>query len=163
MLPFRRILVPIDYSEHSAAAVQVARSLARDHGARLLVLHVAPIGYYPSEVDFMPIDVAQYQKELEYLRNSLEGTDLAFPIETVLGEGSPAAEILRVAAERECDLIVLGSHGRHGLSRLLMGSVAEEVMRHAVCPVLTVKPFRPGWARVRPPATSKPVREEMHV
>lgn len=162
MPPFRCILVPTDYSAHSAAAVQVARALARDQGATLVVMHVAPVGFYPSEVDFLPIDVAQYQRELDDVRLSLEGVDLRSPVETELGEGSPAAEILRVAHERECDLIVLGSHGRSGLSRLLMGSVAEEVMRHAHCPVMTVKPYLPPRERAKVRAGSPAVEEPAH-
>jgi nucleotide-binding universal stress UspA family protein len=61
------------------------------------------------------------------------------PVECLLGEGSPAEAILRAARERQCDLIVMGTHGRTALGRALMGSVAEEVVRKAPCPVLTVK------------------------
>jgi universal stress protein A len=139
MFAFNTILVPTDFSQRSGAALQVARSLARNHGARLVVLHVVPNSAVEDGGIVIPIDVAAYHTELEQLRVRLEGPDLKQPVETLLREGNAAGEILDVAKSSGADLIVMASHGRTGVPRLLMGSVAEAVMRRAPCPVLTVK------------------------
>lgn len=78
-------------------------------------------------------------KALEDRLHRVQFPDAKVPVEHLLEEGNPSAEILRVAQERRCDLIVMGTHGRTGLHRLLMGSVAEHVVRKAPCPVLVVK------------------------
>jgi nucleotide-binding universal stress UspA family protein len=79
-----------------------------------------------------------YRQELHQMLHKLRLADLGAAIDYRLEEGEPAREILRAAAETNCDLIVLGTHGRTGFRRLLLGSVAEQVMRRADCPVLTV-------------------------
>jgi len=139
MLPIRLILHPTDFSEQSGVAFQLACSLARDHGARLLVLHVTepPRAIVMEGVAMPPpeLDLASIRQRLEQVRSG----DSAVPIEHRLVEGDSAREILRVAVETKCGLIAMGTHGRTGLSRLLMGSVAEQVVRKASCPVLTVK------------------------
>jgi nucleotide-binding universal stress UspA family protein len=94
----------------------------------------------------MPIPLVQekrgYREEMAEDLNRLGAPDPKVRVEHRLEEGDPVAQILRVADETGCDLIVLGTHGRTGLNRLLMGSVAEKVVRWASCPVLTVKaPF----------------------
>ena len=138
MLRLATILHPTDFSPLSEHAFHLACSLARDHGGRLIVLHVAVppvVGYGgamtpPPEGDWKALD--------EQLRR-IQANDANIPVEHILREGDPAAEILRVAEEHKCDLIVMGSHGRTGVARLLMGSVAEHVVRKAECPVLVVK------------------------
>ena len=139
----RVILHPTDFSDGSKAALRVARSLARDLGARLLILHVMPSEIFVSEA-VIPVDPATYRTTLEAMRGHLDGPDLKYPVEARLGQGTAADESLRVAQEVECDLIVMGTHGRTGLGRLLMGSVAESVLPRADCPVIVVK----GPARV---------------
>jgi nucleotide-binding universal stress UspA family protein len=137
MLPIRAILHPTDFSERSGYAFQLACSLARDHGARLIVLHVMPVPLVQEK--------RLYREEMAEELNRLGAPDAQVRVEHRLEEGDPATQILRVAQETTCDLIVLGSHGRTGLDRLLMGSVAEQVVRRASCPVLTVKaPFPPS-------------------
>jgi nucleotide-binding universal stress UspA family protein len=84
------------------------------------------------------------RKALEKKLCLLLPADPAVHVEHRLKEGAPATEILRTARALECDLIVMGTHGRTGVGRLLMGSVAEEVLRKAPCPVLTVKTAIPG-------------------
>jgi nucleotide-binding universal stress UspA family protein len=134
MLPLRTILHPTDFSERSGYALQLACSLARDHGARVIVLHVMPVPLVQEK--------RLYREEMAEELNRLGAPDARVQVERRLDEGDPATQILRVAMEIGCDLIVLGSHGRTGLGRLLMGSVAEQVLRRASCPVLTVKaPF----------------------
>jgi nucleotide-binding universal stress UspA family protein len=128
------ILHPTDFSERSGYAFQLACSLARDRCACLIVLHVMPVPLV-QEKRF-------YQEEMSAELNRLKAPDFQIRVEHRLEEGDPATQILRIAQETGCDLVVMGTHGRTGLDRLLMGSVAEEVVRRASCPVLTVKtPF----------------------
>ncbi len=141
MLPIHRILHPTDFSDRSDSAFQVACALARDHNAPLIVLHVQPSSQIFSSEGFHTTTTGDIDSPQRRLR-SVQPFDPAVKIEHQLVEGDPATEILRVAKESGCDLIVMGTHGWTGLSRLLMGSVAGEVVRKAACPVLTVKtPF----------------------
>ncbi len=134
MLPIQTILHPTDFSERSGHAFQLACSLARDRGARLIVLHAMPVPLVQEK--------RLYREEMAGELNRLGAPDPQVRVEHRLEEGDPATQILRVAQETGSDLIVTGSHGRTGLDRLLMGSVAEQVVRRASCPVLTVKaPF----------------------
>ena len=139
VLAVRKILVPIDYSETSNRAFHLACSLARDHGAQLVVLHVAAplVSGYAGGVLLPPPE--GYLDELRAKLSGLQARDPKVWVEHRLVEGDPASEILRVASEPRCDVIVMGTHGRTGLGRLLMGSVAEQVVRNAPCAVLTVK------------------------
>lgn len=143
MIPLHVILHPTDFSTHSDYAFRLACSLARDHGARVIALHIMkrPIAY--GEAGAYAADEYEKPALLADLRH-LQAADGNPPIEHRLVAGEPAGEIVRLAEEAQCDLIVMGTHGRRGLSRLLLGSVAEEVMRHAPCPVLTVKASVPA-------------------
>ena len=143
MLPIRTILHPTDFSAHSEYAFRLASSLARDYGARLIELHVLerPL-FIHGGVMTAPPEPPPPEEQRQAIREQLQrikATDPAISIEHLLEEGDPATGILQVAKERSCDLIVMGSHGRTGLGRLLLGSVAEQVVRKAPCPVLTVK------------------------
>jgi nucleotide-binding universal stress UspA family protein len=142
MLAIRTILHPTDFSPRSEHAFRLAGSLARDHGARLVVLHVtSPPAVAYGEV-LTELATEGYQQAAWDAFRRLQESDpklRELRVETQLVEGDPAAEILRVAAETGCDLIIMGTHGRTGLGRVLMGSVAEQVVRKARCPVLTVK------------------------
>jgi len=143
MLTFKTILHPTDFSERSALAMRLAGSLARDHGARLIVVHVA---VPPPAIAVEGMALPPPALDLKLLRAQLQQVrpeDAKVPVEHRLVEGDAAAEILRLAGEMNCDLIVMGTHGRTWLSRMLMGSVAEQVVRKASCPVLTVKAQRP--------------------
>jgi nucleotide-binding universal stress UspA family protein len=137
----KTILHPTDFSECSAGAFGLAGALARDHGARLIVLHVTTVPDLPYEgygAPGAPLSEGDY---LADARRSLEGLAAGPGIacERLLKEGDPASEILRVAKETGADLVVLGTHGRTGLRHVLMGSVAEQVARKASCPVLTLR------------------------
>ncbi|MGP0063664.1 MAG: universal stress protein [Isosphaeraceae bacterium] len=138
------ILHPTDFSENSEPALRVARHLARDLGARLILLHVAPFDIYVQETA-VPVDLSLYREELEQTGRRVDGQDLKYPVETRLCQGEPADEIIRTAAELGNGLIVMGTHGRTGLSRLLFGSVAEFVLPRANCPVLAVKNSSRAW------------------
>jgi nucleotide-binding universal stress UspA family protein len=152
MLPIRTILHPTDFSDRSGHALQLASALARDYQARLVLLHVIPrpvIGYgegvIPPEPEFVREEA---QEQLDRL--AVPGGGVV--AERRLGEGDPAAVILHFAREAHADLVVMGTHGRTGLGRLLMGSVAEQVVRRAPCPVLTVTSPFPAPAPAAPEA-----------
>ena len=142
MLAIKTILYPTDFSEHSGYAFELACALARDYGARLIVLHVAePPSLVYGEGLLPPDPEVLFQKAREQL-NRLRVPDANVRAERRFETGDPTSEILRVAREVPADLIVMGTHGRTGMGRLLMGSVTEQVSRQAPCPVLTVKtPF----------------------
>jgi universal stress protein A len=141
MWELRNILCAMDLSEPSERALELAAALARDRGARLLVLHVAvpPPFVRPGELAKVLQQPGGYRQELEDLLRRFQPSGLEGRIDYRIEEGMPADEILRLAEETPCDLVVLGTHGRGGLGRLLLGSVAEEVLRRASCPVLTVR------------------------
>jgi nucleotide-binding universal stress UspA family protein len=143
MLAIKNILCATDFSESSAFAFRVACTLARDYRARLVVLHAVPppVGAY---CDFyIPPDFG-YQEPLREKLLQLQPRDQRIAVEHRLVEGEAAATILAVAKDMPADVVVLGTHGRTGLARLVIGSVAEQVLRKAVCPVLTVKKPLPG-------------------
>jgi universal stress protein A len=138
----RIILHPTDYSDTSASALGIAGDLARLHQATLLVLHVAEtLG--PENVTYgeavSQLEPAGYRQRLEEDLRRQVPPPAGVSVQYLLAGGDPAGEIDRVAREHHCDLIVMGSHGRTGLSRLLTGSIAEQVIRTASCPVLVVK------------------------
>ncbi len=139
MLNHQLILHPTDFSAASDLACQLASSLARDHNARLVVVHVMPPPALAYGVDVMPAPIEIDRSHLTDRLREMQQRQSKVPIETILIEGDPEVEILRLADELPCDLIVMGTHGRTGWSRLLMGSIAEQIVRKASCPVLTVK------------------------
>ncbi len=151
MLPVRTILHATDFSACSEAAFDLARALARDYGARLIVLYVAP----PPVAAYGEMITALAEADsVEAARESLRrmhtpGPEV--PVEHRVEVGGAAERILAVAAETDSSLIVLGTHGRTGLGRLLMGSVAEVVSRKAPCPVLTVRAPLPAAKAVTAP------------
>jgi nucleotide-binding universal stress UspA family protein len=138
-VPVRTILHPTDFSERCEAAFRVACSLAKDHAARVIVVHVAeppvaPMGMAPS-----PPLPEGHRGGLEEQLCRFQGSAPEVQVECRVEEGDAATGIVRAARATESDLIVMGTHGRTGLGRLLMGSVAEQVLRTAPCPVATVK------------------------
>jgi universal stress protein A len=135
----RKILFPTDFSPASQEALHWATSLARDSGATMIIIHVEepPMAYGGGEMYLGVEDISR-----DELRKSLVQVvppDQAVRFEHKLLVGDPATAIVEAAHQEGADLIVLGTHGRTGLTRLLMGSVAEAVVRNAGCPVLTVK------------------------
>ncbi len=138
----RHILVATDFSETAARALDLAAELATKLGAQLHLLHVLGItelgvpelglAVTSTMMDSM---VANAQKRLD----ALTAAKPAMKIEALLRTGDTRAEILHVATQVGAELIVLGTHGRRGLSRALLGSVAEYVLRHAHCPVLITR------------------------
>jgi nucleotide-binding universal stress UspA family protein len=148
--PFRRILYATDFSTGSETALRYAASLAQHGAAQLTLLHVVeplPIGHDPmvgSAFDVAAYHAAFERGSTERLRTAVpEAIRLACDTDDVVARGKPYVEILRVAAERQSDVIVLGVHGRNALDRLVFGSTAEHVVRRATCPVLTVRTPEP--------------------
>ena len=144
MIALKKILVPTDFSECSAAAVSYGRALATAFGAELHLLHVVQDPYtQPWAAEAFPAPLGDLLQEWEQqaearLKTLIPETERATSIAaTVIG--SPFYEIVRYAAEHNVDLIVIGTHGRGPLGHMLLGSVAEKVVRKAPCPVLTVR------------------------
>jgi universal stress protein A len=134
-----RILVATDYSEPSHAALRLATALARDASATLLICHVTPPEFVFGSDEMDAVAVPFENPGVRQMLVETRPDDPQVTCEHHLLVGNPADEIVRFAEEQAVDLIVLGSHGRTGAARLLMGSVAEAVVRKATCPVLTIK------------------------
>jgi len=134
-----RILVPIDFSTGSDAALEMATSLARDSGGSLILVHAEIIPLSASGGEYLYAVSEPPTEELLAKLNAIVLPDSHVPVERRLLAGDPADVIIRLAKSEDVDMIVMGTHGRRGLTRLLMGSVAEAVVRAAPCPVLTVK------------------------
>lgn len=137
-----RILVPIDMSVFSITALQYAEDIAEHFGAEIVVVHIVerdetatkgmePKTTGPEVEQRIKSTVARMLLDHNVVRQSLR-------IE--VRHGSPAQEIVKASQDLRADLIIMCTHGRSGLSHVLMGSVAEKVVRHASCPVLTIKP-----------------------
>jgi nucleotide-binding universal stress UspA family protein len=155
MLPIHTILFPTDFSESAQAAFPLACSLARDCGARIVVLYVMPppLGHEELQAQHHPGEY--YAVPWSALRQ-VRPPDENVLVEHRLEEGDATKWILEVADEIHAGLIVLGTHGRTGLSRLVLGSVAEHVLRKATCPVLTVRSTLPEETSSEPkPAPTK--------
>jgi nucleotide-binding universal stress UspA family protein len=139
---FQKILCPIDFDDNSIVALDTAAQLARETGGTIEVLHVIPMVMQPEGSGY--IDV--YTAEEEVSRNKLQElaakhlTGVKFELRTAVAQ--PAAAILHSAKTLGADLIVMGTHGRRGLSHMILGSVAERVVREAECPALTIREHR---------------------
>lgn len=145
-MQFRHILAPTDFSEYSKQAVVSALELARKFGAKLTVLHVVELppypveGYVPPAVNATFLDDLERQatQDLAQLVPEAESSDVE--VVRLVAVGSPYRMIIDTAEAEQVDLIVMATAGRSGFSRLIMGSIAERVVRTATCPVLTIRP-----------------------
>ena len=138
MIHVKKILYPTDFSSYSNQAYFHALGLAETYGASLTIAYV----HAPGSTG----DQSHWREQLEQVRPA----NPKLPVSHVLLEGDPGAEIARYAADAGIDVIVIGTHGRTGVDRLVMGSVAERVMREAPCSVLVVKLPRGVATAVRP-------------
>lgn len=136
-MKIKSILVATDFSECSALALEQASSLARSYGAKLLIVHVDESGQF-SDGAYAGWPVNEH---VDVPRQQLEAVVPHEPVEVSrhMLSGTPAHEIAHFAEANKVDLIVIGTHGRTGLGRLVLGSVAERLLRYAECPVLTVR------------------------
>lgn len=157
-----RILVPVDFSAHSEKAVRYATTLANKFGARVSLIHVVEdpfvTGAWQSEAFIPNIPellnelLAAAQTQMAALKKELAAH--GFVVETSVITGHPVRVIVEQAAAGHFDLIVMGTHGRTGLSHALVGSVAERVVQKAPCPVLTVRDTAPTAARTASTVTA---------
>jgi nucleotide-binding universal stress UspA family protein len=144
MACFRQILCPIDFSDFSRHALTHARAIAGQHKSRLTLLHVVPLTAVPYALGLpvvpvsvpAPVDLRAVVESMRHFARTDVETSVATQFE--IGQGDVASEILDRAAAMPSDLIVMGTHGRSGFERLVLGSVTEKVIRKAHCPVLTV-------------------------
>lgn len=157
MEPFETILLTTDFSDLSRRAVPLAVTLARVFGSRLVVVHVVgemlpPLSDEFSAVPLHEVLEAQRRRAAQALEQFVaeEIAARGGRADAVLVEGVPHVEIVRLAEQRRADLIVMATHGRGFLSQAIFGSTTERVLRHAPCPVLTV--------RGRPIADGAPAR-----
>jgi nucleotide-binding universal stress UspA family protein len=134
-----KIMFPTDFSHCGDEALHFATSLARDSGASLLIVHVEepPVAYGGGEMYYGIPEPAT--EDLKKMLEAIKPTDPDVAYEHRLITGDPSTAVARLAESEGVDLIIMGTHGRTGISRLLMGSVAEAVVRRAPCPVLTYK------------------------
>ena len=145
MTTFQKILVPVDFSIHSAEAIKIASDLARRYAGTLTLVHVHdPVPYaLPETYELYTPDqkvrlINELEKGLAAAKRGADGAR-APQVDTRLLQGQPAPAIIEFAHSNNFDSIVMGTHGRTGITHALMGSVAEKVVRTASCPVLTVR------------------------
>ena len=143
MISLKKILCPIDHSDCSKDALRYAVSFAMKDEAKLLLLHVIDIRSFNEGLDAMSTQIPN-EETIEQLRVKLincipEEIRNDMDVEAIVSQGIPFAEIISTAKKKEIDMIVIGSHGRTGLSHIMLGSVSEKVVRKAPCPVLTVR------------------------
>ena len=146
MLPVTNILCPIDFSESSYKDLEVAEEMAVHFNAKLTVLHVVQdIPVLPALPTNPSIDVPEYQEKLEEagkIALDMTITDKVSSIveaQSLIKSGRPADVIIEVADELKPNFLVISTHGESGVTHFMFGSVAEKVIRHAPCPVLTVQ------------------------
>ena len=152
MITLKRILCPIDHSDCSKEALKYAVSFAMKEEAKLLLLHIIDIRSFNEELDAISKQIPD-EETFEQLRVKLldcipEAIRDDMDVEAIVIQGIPFVEIISTAKEKEIDMIVIGSHGRTGISHMMLGSVSEKVVRKAPCPVLTVR--QPGHEFVMP-------------
>ncbi len=138
--PFKRILAPVDFDESSLSALEIAAKLAQQNDSTVFILHIVPVDI---DVTGMPqyVDLIKRQENIDHAKlTAIAKQHLGGVKWEILDQmGQPADVIAEVATKLAADLIVMVTHGRRGLARLVEGSVAEKVMRKAPCPVLAVR------------------------
>jgi len=151
MLPITKILCPTDFSEPSYKALEIANELAKHFNAEIILIHIlSPVFVYPaatvspgfskaSEITDVDRDEMAYKSLSMTMKEKVSDSIKA---RTIIGKGNPAEEIVRSAREEKADLIVIGTHGFTGWRHLILGSVAEKVVRLAGCPVITIPAHR---------------------
>ncbi len=146
-MQIHKILVPFDFSEHSEKALHWATGIAEKWQAQVLLFHVVSAATYPmmTEAYYNTAQVeARREEDAKQQLKEMAAKEKTVNIETKVKVGEPFWDICRAAEEEKMDLIVMGSHGRTGLAHVLLGSVAERVVRHASCPVMVVNKKAPS-------------------
>ena len=145
MIELRRILTATDFSQHSKNALRYAAAFAKAFNAEVIVVHVLEkadfLSNLPPVADgYLPPDLPEVQEKHARVLCEQELAEVGLSqARVLLPHGNPYAEIVQVAKDEEADLIIVGTHGRGMLAHLLLGSVAERVVRASPCPVLTVR------------------------
>ncbi len=139
MAALRRIICAVDFDTNSMAALRIARQLAEQNAAKLYVIHVVP-PTDPLMISAPMIARRRHEDASEQMAEIGGSMSAGIQLETVLKSGHVAEEIVAAARELEADMLVMATHGRTGVPRLVLGSVAERVLREAPCLVLTVNP-----------------------
>jgi|HubBroStandDraft_1064217.scaffolds.fasta_scaffold00582_22 universal stress protein A len=138
--PFKKILAPVDFDPSSLKALELAAKIVKDNDGTVSILHIVPV---EMDVTGMPqyVDLIKRQENLDREKlTAIAKQSLAEVKWEILDQmGDPADVIVEVAAKLPADLIVMVTHGRRGLARLVEGSIAEKVLRSAPCPVLAVR------------------------
>ena len=142
---FKKILCPVDFSEFTDEILEYAVSIAQKYNAELYLIHIIPnLNYFtPYESFFTPENLIVVEKNMETEVNKdfdaiIKKIDI--PVKKVIKTGAAFVEIIDYVRTESINLIIMGTHGRTGLEHILIGSVAERVIRKAPCPVLTVRP-----------------------
>jgi nucleotide-binding universal stress UspA family protein len=139
----KHILVPIDFSDCSKKALQYALPLAKEHEAALTLLYVVPPSYSAGEyggIDYAQLETSMKEDgEKELAKLAVDEVRREVAADTLVRVGSPAVNIIEVARSLPADLIVISTHGRTGLKHVFLGSVAEQVVQRAPCPVFVVR------------------------
>ncbi len=147
MAEIKTILFPTDFTEASVKVLPYATYLADKLGAKLMVLFVVEelskyANFYVPHSALDNLEAELMESARKKMESFVEDYFEGFPVETMIRRGDIPEEIIKVAEEKEIDLIVMGTHGRKGLEKVLLGSVAERVVKGAPCPVMTVNPYR---------------------
>ncbi len=146
MADFKTILCAVDFSEHSPRVADYAKTLVTCTGAKLLCVYVAPslsqyVGFHvpPSSIESFVGEIVSGADSTmgAFMEANFAGLNASGKVLV----GYPAEEILNLAEEENADLIIMGTHGRVGIDRILFGSVAEKIVKSSKCPVLTVRPL----------------------
>lgn len=142
---FKKIICPVDFSEFTDQIVECAFAIARKFESQVYLLHVSPnLNYFtPYESFLTPENLVAIDRNIETEVERDFGkilTKMNYPAKTVIRKGIAFVEIIDYVREEDADLVVMGTHGRSGVEHILIGSVAEKVVRKAPCPVLTIRP-----------------------
>ena len=142
---FKKILCPVDFSQFTQEVINFALDLAKKYGAELHLMHVVPNMTYftPYESFLTPENLVAIEKNIQDeverdFAKLLKGNGV--PTKTVIRTGVPFVEIIDYAKSESIDLIVMGTHGRSAIENILIGNVAEKVVRKSPCPVMTIRP-----------------------
>jgi nucleotide-binding universal stress UspA family protein len=154
MVEIRRILVPVDFSEVAPILAKWAKGFAKQLNAKIILTYILEDlstyeGIFVDLKTLTELENTLYEGAKKSMEDFLKEHFSDFPdVEPVLEKGDVVETILRVAQEKGADLIVIGTHGRKGLDRILFGSVAEGVVKNSPIPVVTINPYRAGYLKV---------------
>ena len=145
MADIKKVLCAVDFSDYSPSVADYANMIAKCSNAKILVLYVAPslsqyVGFHvpPSSIESFVGEIVSGAEDTmnAFVKEHFDQMDVEGKVVT----GYPAEEILGIAEDEKCDMVVMGTHGRKGIDRILFGSVAEKVVKSSTVPVLTVRP-----------------------